>query len=358
MLNFVESLDIPATGEFKQAESDLFGAPFSEDVWTLAAAAALGSAEKCQVSSDMNLPISMDANQISFLDNLLSQCATSYLQSQAASKNINNHSSFTPQYEQSLFQSSATLDKEMLQSDTYLTFANYESDPSPGDYLSQFLDYRFPPSPVSDSSIISELDRSVGSTFSAMMEPAYPENVEQLTTSKTDTKVPDIPTKKRKHIDQEKLKEEEKEKRKVRENKRNLTCFNCAATSTPLWRRTPDRLHNLCNACGLYYKQYQCHRPLNIRQKNVIPDQQTKVAKSFPSPPQSAKMTPIGPAAMKRPKLDDATPTGTFWSFPPVIFENRIMRMQKEQAEKVLLDLRKKTMFVESYLTGFGQTSN
>lgn len=46
---------------------------------------------------------------------------------------------------------------------------------------------------------------------------------------------------------------------------RHLACFNCKVTKTPLWRRTPDRLHTLCNACGLYYKQYHQHRPLHIR---------------------------------------------------------------------------------------------
>ncbi|KAI9362933.1 hypothetical protein DFJ73DRAFT_620617, partial [Zopfochytrium polystomum] len=55
------------------------------------------------------------------------------------------------------------------------------------------------------------------------------------------------------------------ERKRQREHARRLVCFNCAATSTPLWRRTADRLHSLCNACGLYYKQYQCHRPLNIK---------------------------------------------------------------------------------------------
>ncbi|KAI8988423.1 hypothetical protein BDF20DRAFT_815583 [Mycotypha africana] len=48
---------------------------------------------------------------------------------------------------------------------------------------------------------------------------------------------------------------------------RKLECFNCKVTKTPLWRRTPDRKHSLCNACGLYYKQYNCHRPLHIRNK-------------------------------------------------------------------------------------------
>ncbi|KAG0329036.1 hypothetical protein BGZ99_003666 [Dissophora globulifera] len=48
---------------------------------------------------------------------------------------------------------------------------------------------------------------------------------------------------------------------------RQLVCFNCNVTQTPLWRRTPDRKHSLCNACGLYYKQYGAHRPLNVRNK-------------------------------------------------------------------------------------------
>ncbi|KAG2175714.1 hypothetical protein INT43_001361 [Umbelopsis isabellina] len=48
---------------------------------------------------------------------------------------------------------------------------------------------------------------------------------------------------------------------------RNISCYNCGVTKTPLWRRTPDRAHSLCNACGLYYKQYSTHRPLHIRHK-------------------------------------------------------------------------------------------
>ncbi|KAI9279389.1 hypothetical protein BY458DRAFT_503024 [Sporodiniella umbellata] len=48
---------------------------------------------------------------------------------------------------------------------------------------------------------------------------------------------------------------------------RPLACFNCKVNKTPLWRRTPDRQHSLCNACGLYYKQYNQHRPLHVRNK-------------------------------------------------------------------------------------------
>ncbi|KAF9564559.1 putative electron transfer flavoprotein subunit [Mortierella alpina] len=45
-------------------------------------------------------------------------------------------------------------------------------------------------------------------------------------------------------------------------------CYNCGVTKTPLWRRTHDRLHSLCNACGLYYKQYKTNRPLVARPKD------------------------------------------------------------------------------------------
>ncbi|KAK3817245.1 MAG: GATA zinc finger-domain-containing protein, partial [Benniella sp.] len=42
-------------------------------------------------------------------------------------------------------------------------------------------------------------------------------------------------------------------------------CHNCGVTKTPLWRRTVDRQHSLCNACGLYYKQYKTNRPLSAK---------------------------------------------------------------------------------------------
>ncbi|KAI8878718.1 hypothetical protein K501DRAFT_336571 [Backusella circina FSU 941] len=44
-------------------------------------------------------------------------------------------------------------------------------------------------------------------------------------------------------------------------------CHNCHVKKTPLWRRTPDGVHSLCNACGLYYKQNGSHRPLRVREK-------------------------------------------------------------------------------------------
>ncbi|ORX62431.1 hypothetical protein DM01DRAFT_1331855 [Hesseltinella vesiculosa] len=69
---------------------------------------------------------------------------------------------------------------------------------------------------------------------------------------------------------------------------RQLECSNCHVTSTPLWRRTPDRVHFLCNACGLYYKQYGNHRPLHVRQKQHQLSQKQKQAATPTSPSDSA----------------------------------------------------------------------
>ncbi|KAF9911789.1 hypothetical protein BX616_010477 [Lobosporangium transversale] len=79
---------------------------------------------------------------------------------------------------------------------------------------------------------------------------------------------------------------------------RQLICFNCRVTQTPLWRRTPDRQHSLCNACGLYYKQYGAHRPLNVRHKlptvladpraHALPYGRSSTRSSSPSGPESS----------------------------------------------------------------------
>lgn len=48
-------------------------------------------------------------------------------------------------------------------------------------------------------------------------------------------------------------------------------CFNCLTTSTPLWRRSKNG-YNLCNACGLYYRNHGEHRPagtVNTDQMNI-----------------------------------------------------------------------------------------
>ncbi|GMM34191.1 hypothetical protein DASC09_015160 [Saccharomycopsis crataegensis] len=44
----------------------------------------------------------------------------------------------------------------------------------------------------------------------------------------------------------------------------NQKCSNCGTNKTPLWRRAPDGTL-ICNACGLYYKANNCHRPVNLK---------------------------------------------------------------------------------------------
>ncbi|BFZ53646.1 hypothetical protein PYCC9005_000675 [Savitreella phatthalungensis] len=46
------------------------------------------------------------------------------------------------------------------------------------------------------------------------------------------------------------------------DNNEQFKCHNCGVTRTPLWRRTACKRFSLCNACGLYAKQYGRDRPI------------------------------------------------------------------------------------------------
>ncbi|KAI8838773.1 hypothetical protein BJ741DRAFT_647889 [Chytriomyces cf. hyalinus JEL632] len=97
------------------------------------------------------------------------------------------------------------------------------------------------------------------------------------------------------------------EKKKLREHNRNLTCFNCGATTTPLWRRTEDKLHNLCNACGLYFKQYKTNRPTTAAALEAVqmalPKKQAKKQKTMSQHPTLD--------ASGDPNLSNSTPSNT-----------------------------------------------
>ncbi|KAI8146071.1 hypothetical protein BJV82DRAFT_600328 [Fennellomyces sp. T-0311] len=51
-------------------------------------------------------------------------------------------------------------------------------------------------------------------------------------------------------------------------NRQALICANCRTTTTPLWRRD-EAGNTICNACGLYYKLHNMHRPVSMK-RSVI----------------------------------------------------------------------------------------
>lgn len=51
-------------------------------------------------------------------------------------------------------------------------------------------------------------------------------------------------------------------------NRHALQCANCRTTTTPLWRRD-EQGNTICNACGLYYKLHNVHRPVSMK-RSVI----------------------------------------------------------------------------------------
>ncbi|KAF9284362.1 putative electron transfer flavoprotein subunit [Mortierella alpina] len=46
--------------------------------------------------------------------------------------------------------------------------------------------------------------------------------------------------------------------------RQNLVCANCRTTTTPLWRRDSSG-NTICNACGLYFKLHNVHRPVTMK---------------------------------------------------------------------------------------------
>lgn len=48
-----------------------------------------------------------------------------------------------------------------------------------------------------------------------------------------------------------------------------MRCFNCGCLQTPLWRRGPTG-EQLCNACGIYYKNHRTHRPMPVKMKHSL----------------------------------------------------------------------------------------
>ncbi|KAI7907997.1 uncharacterized protein BX663DRAFT_446076, partial [Cokeromyces recurvatus] len=48
----------------------------------------------------------------------------------------------------------------------------------------------------------------------------------------------------------------------------HFICANCQTSTTPLWRR--DELgQTICNACGLYFKLHNVHRPISMKRSTI-----------------------------------------------------------------------------------------
>ncbi|KAF9909431.1 hypothetical protein EC991_008570 [Linnemannia zychae] len=98
---------------------------------------------------------------------------------------------------------------------------------------------------------------------------------------------------------------------------RSLECFNCKVTQTPLWRRTLDRKHSLCNACGLYYKQYNGHRPLHARHKpSLSQGQQRESTSPYTSPSTGSSPHRVVPLAPKKDVISMPSSPATVMSSP------------------------------------------
>jgi GATA-binding protein len=74
---------------------------------------------------------------------------------------------------------------------------------------------------------------------------------------------------------------------------------NCKTTQTPLWRRSPTG-ETICNACGLYLKARNQHRPVNLkRNTNTQPIQHVQQSPA-PSQEHSERTSPGNLAASPR----------------------------------------------------------
>nr|CAD2196839.1 unnamed protein product [Meloidogyne enterolobii] len=61
---------------------------------------------------------------------------------------------------------------------------------------------------------------------------------------------------------------EKPKKRQTTQKRTGIICSNCRTEQTTLWRRNV-RQEPVCNACGLYYKLHNQHRPINMKKDQI-----------------------------------------------------------------------------------------
>ncbi|KHN73950.1 Transcription factor elt-2 [Toxocara canis] len=59
------------------------------------------------------------------------------------------------------------------------------------------------------------------------------------------------------------------------QRRQGLVCANCHGTNTTLWRRNAQG-EPVCNACGLYYKLHNVHRPASMKKEGTLQTRKRK----------------------------------------------------------------------------------
>lgn len=83
-------------------------------------------------------------------------------------------------------------------------------------------------------------------------------------------------------------------------NRQSLVCANCRTTTTPLWRRDTGG-NTICNACGLYFKLHNVHRPVTMKRAVIKRRKRVNLLASSP-PPQEEGVQDVGTPPAKQPK--------------------------------------------------------
>ncbi|KAI8805129.1 hypothetical protein BJ742DRAFT_658586, partial [Cladochytrium replicatum] len=76
---------------------------------------------------------------------------------------------------------------------------------------------------------------------------------------------------------------------KTAQPKSLINCVNCGTANTPLWRRD-ERGNPICNACGLYYRLHNSHRPVSL--KGAVIKRRKRVPINNPSGPSTPVLAP------------------------------------------------------------------
>ncbi|KAG0089579.1 putative electron transfer flavoprotein subunit [Podila epicladia] len=84
-------------------------------------------------------------------------------------------------------------------------------------------------------------------------------------------------------------------------NRQSLVCANCRTTTTPLWRRDTGG-NTICNACGLYFKLHNVHRPVTMKRAVIKRRKRVNLLASSPPPLEGEEATGTQPPPPKPPK--------------------------------------------------------